>query len=70
MVPIIMAKAIKGTVKKRRGRPQTTGRGTQIGMRWQSEELAEIDEWRAIYGLTRSEAIRALVTYGLRAKGK
>jgi hypothetical protein len=64
-----MAKSIKGTPKKKRGRPATTGRGTQIGMRWQDGELSAIDAWRDEANIaTRPEAIRRLVQIGLKAK--
>jgi hypothetical protein len=66
-----MGKSIKGTPKKKRGRPATTGRGTQIGMRWQDVQLSAIDEWRTMFHVaTRSEAIRQLVEIGLKAKAK
>jgi len=66
-----MSKSIRGTPKKKRGRPPTTGRGTQIGMRWQDPELSAIDEWREKHEVaTRPEAIRRLVELGLNAKGK
>jgi hypothetical protein len=42
-----MAQSIRVTTKKRRGRPPTTGRGTQIGERWHPAELAAIDAWVA-----------------------
>ena len=61
-----MGKSIKGTPKKKRGRPATTGRGTQIGMRWQDTELSAIDEWRKGHDVaSRPEAIRRLVELGL-----
>lgn len=64
-----MNKSIRGTPKKKRGRPPTTGRGTQIGMRWQDPELVAIDDWADQNGVaTRSEAIRRLVELGLKAK--
>jgi hypothetical protein len=67
--PIFMNKSIKGTPKKRRGRPATTGRGAQIGMRWQDPHLSAIDEWRAKHHIgTRPEAIRRLVELGLKKK--
>jgi hypothetical protein len=66
-----MTKSISGTPKKKRGRPPTTGRGTQIGMRWQYPELSAIDEWREKHDVeSRSEAIRRLVELGLKAKPK
>jgi hypothetical protein len=68
MVPIIMGKSIKGTAKRKRGRPATTGSGLQIGMRWQDQELKAIDEWRSAHGATRPEAIRRLVELGLKVK--
>jgi hypothetical protein len=61
-----MGKSIKGTTKKRRGRPATTGKGTQIGMRWQEPQLSDIDAWMEKHEIaTRSEAIRRLVEIGL-----
>jgi hypothetical protein len=62
-----MAKSIRGT-KKKRGRPKTTGTGSQIGMRWQSAELAAIDAWRGRQEdqLSRADAIRRLVALGLK----
>ena len=67
--PFFMGKPIKGTTKKRRGRPATTGRGTQIGMRWQEPQLSAIDSWMEKHDVaTRPEAIRRLVGLGLQAK--
>ena len=67
--PIFMGKSIKGTPKKKRGRPATTGRGTQIGMRWHDLQLSAIDEWRTKHDVaSRPEAIRRLVELGLKAK--
>jgi hypothetical protein len=65
-----MAKSIRVTAKKRRGRPPTTGAGTQIGERWHNAELAAIDAWIASTGKTqtRGQAIRRLVEIGLRVK--
>jgi hypothetical protein len=65
-----MGKSIKGTTKKRRGRPVTTGKGVQIGMRWQGPVLTMIDDWVAVQpkAYTRPEAIRRLVELGLKAK--
>ena len=66
VVPLFMSKSIRGTPKKKRGRPPTTGRGTQIGMRWQDPELSAIDAWRDAHDVaTRPEAIRRLVEIGL-----
>jgi predicted transcriptional regulator len=65
-----MAKSIRVTEKKRRGRPATTGAGTQIGERWHDAELAAIDAWIASTGetLTRGQAIRRLVELGLKSE--
>jgi hypothetical protein len=64
-----MNKSIRGTTKKKRGRPATTGKGTQIGMRWQDPELLAIDDWREKHDVaSRPEAIRRLVELGLKAK--
>ena len=67
-----MAKSIRVTTKKKRGRPATTGRGIQIGERWHGAELAAIDKWIASQGeqMTRGQAVRSLVEIGLKAKGK
>jgi hypothetical protein len=61
-----MARSIRGT-KKSRGRPRTTGPGSQIGMRWQAAELAAIDAWRNKQDgrPSRAEAIRLLVKLAL-----
>jgi hypothetical protein len=67
--PVFMNKSIRGTTKKKRGRPPTTGKGTQIGMRWQDPELLAIDDWREKHDVaSRPEAIRRLVELGLKAK--
>jgi hypothetical protein len=66
-----MAKSIRVTTKKKRGRPATTGRGTQVGERWHPTELAAIDAWIASSpdkNITRAHAIRRLVALGLRIK--
>jgi len=65
-----MAKSIRVTTKSR-GRPKTTGIGTQIGMRWQSSKLGAIDDWRRDQAdlPSRTEAIRRLVELGLAANG-
>jgi hypothetical protein len=61
--------ATTSVVKKKRG-PAPTGKGVQVGERWQPSELAAIDAWIATSAdktLTRSHAIRRLVALGLRA---
>ena len=66
-----MTKSIRVTTKKKRGRPATTGRGTQVGERWHPTELAAIDTWIASSpdkNITRAHAIRRLVALGLRVK--
>jgi hypothetical protein len=66
-----MRTSIRGT-KKSRGRPKTTGIGTQIGMRWHMAILEAIDEWRRLQPdlPSRPEAIRRLVEQGLKGKSK
>jgi hypothetical protein len=61
-----MAKSIRG-IKKKRGRPRTTGSGVQIGVRWQVADLTAIDEWRGKHEdpLSRADAIRHLVKQAL-----
>jgi hypothetical protein len=69
-VTLNMAKSIRVTEKKKRGRPATTGAGMQIGERWHPPEVAAIDKWIASQGeeMTRGQAIRRLVELGLKAK--
>jgi len=69
MVPVNMAKPIRGT-KKSRGRPKTTGSGVQIGMRWQQSDLDRIDAWATGQhdSPSRAEAIRRLVDIALERK--
>ena len=66
-----MAKSITGT-QKSRGRPKTTGRGVQIGMRWHEPVLAAIDAWRREQPdlPSRTDAIRRLVEQALAGKVK
>jgi hypothetical protein len=60
----------KSGIKKRPGRP-ATGKGTQLGMRWQDTELAAIDDWRQMNAAaSRPEAIRRLVELGLKVRTK
>jgi hypothetical protein len=64
-----MAKSIRVNPKKR-GRPKTTGRGTLIGVRLQSKELALLDAWIAQQkdGPSRPEALRRLASEVLAKK--
>jgi len=66
-----MSKSIHGTTKrsKKVGRPVTTGKGTQIGMRWHEPLLGLIDRWAAGQDdkPDRPDAIRRLVQLGLAA---
>jgi hypothetical protein len=57
--------------KKKRG-PPATGKGIQVGERWQASELAAIDVWIETHdqGLTRGQAIRRLVEVGLAGSAK
>ena len=54
-------------VIKKRGRPRTTGRGTLVGVRLRSEDLAAIDDWAASQDdkPARAETIRRLIRKGL-----
>jgi hypothetical protein len=52
------------STKKGPGRPKT-GTGELVGIRIQPDDLAAIDEWAAVNGCTRQEAIRRLVKRGL-----
>jgi hypothetical protein len=64
-----MKRVIKYGTKNKVGRP-ATGIGMQVGARWSSETIAEIDNWRRTQDdlPSRSEAIRRLVEKGLKAK--
>lgn len=56
--------------KKKRG-PPATGKGTQIQVRLQPDDLSAVDKWMAEEGArTRPEAIRTLMRRGLRAHPK
>jgi hypothetical protein len=65
-----MSKSIRDIAKKGRGRPKTTGLGTGILVRMH-DQLAALDAWIAKQkdpDLTRPEAIRRLVEFGLKAR--
>jgi hypothetical protein len=64
-----MKKSIKVVPKKRRGRP-ATGKDPHVGARMPAALIAEIESWSTANGMNRSEAIRRLVEFGLKAKGK
>jgi hypothetical protein len=68
MLPRFMVKTTVVT-KKKRG-PPPTGKGVQVGERWQPPELAGIDAWIAAHDkdLTRGQAIRRLVELGLKVR--
>ena len=66
-----MTESIRVTTKKKRGRPATTGRGTQVGERWHPTELAAIDAWisaSADKTISRAHAIRRLVALALKVE--
>jgi len=65
-----MASAGKDVRKESRGR-RATGKGIQVGERWPSRAIEQIDEWRHQQSDLpgRPEAIRRLVEIGLMAKG-
>jgi len=46
--------------QKKRG-PKPTGKGVPIQVRIQPEQLAKIDAWAAREGISRPEAIRAMI---------
>jgi hypothetical protein len=65
-----MAKSIRD-IKKKIGRPKTTGSGAPQLVRMHDDQLSAVDAWREKHGVTtRPEAIRRLVELGLKAKGK
>lgn len=51
----------------KRGRPRTTGKGVQIGVRLQPAQLAALDHWIAAQPepVTRPEAVRQLLAGAL-----
>ncbi|TXN01842.1 hypothetical protein FV222_10180 [Methylobacterium sp. WL103] len=56
----------------KRGRPQTTGKGTLVGVRFHDEQLAPLDAWIAEHPdpkPSRPEVIREAVAEHLKAKG-
>jgi hypothetical protein len=61
---------MKKPLKKKRGRPVTTGRGTLIGVRLQSEALTMLDYWRKSEPdkPSRPEALRRLMEFGIRSR--
>jgi hypothetical protein len=64
-----MKSATKKVTKNKRGRP-ASGTGIQVGERWSTEAIREIDDWRRKQDdlPNRPEAIRRLVELGLKAK--
>ena len=65
-----MAKSIRDIPKKVRGRPPTGGRRDGVLVRFEPEQLQELDAWIAKQENepSRPEAIRRLVELGLKAK--
>jgi hypothetical protein len=53
--------------KPRVGRPKTTGPGTLIGIRLQSRDLKDLDDWCKREGVSRQEAIRRFIRARLAA---
>jgi hypothetical protein len=65
-----MAKSIRD-IKKKIGRPKTTGSGAAQLVRMHDAQLTAIDTWREKHDVgSRPEAIRRLVELGLKAKGE
>ena len=62
-----MAKAIRGGKKRSRGRPESTGPGTQISVRVHKPFLTLLDQWRKRQGdqPTRPIAMRRLAEAAL-----
>jgi hypothetical protein len=65
-----MSQSIRGTQKKR-GRPKTTGRGTQIQVRIHDRQLAALDAFIASHTaeMSRPEAIRQILDDHLTDQG-
>jgi hypothetical protein len=51
-------------------RPKTTGSGSPQLVRMHDGQITAIDDWRKKTDLSRPEAIRRLVEFGLKTKGK
>lgn len=68
--PLFMAKSIKDTPKKQRGRPSTGGRREGVMVRLEPAQFEALNGWikRNAPDLSRPEAIRRLVELGLKAK--
>jgi hypothetical protein len=64
-----MGKSIKD-IKKKRGRPKSTGSGSPQLVRMHDHQIAAIDKWRREEDVTRPEAIRRLVDAGLEATAR
>ena len=65
-----MNKSIKVPPKKKgRGRPATGGRDPHVTVRMPQTLIDEADTWADANDIGRSEAIRRLVSLGLKSKG-
>jgi hypothetical protein len=63
-----MAKQSKTVHKKSRGRPAGTKYSETIPARLEHATVAAIEAWATSHDVSRSEAIRALLEIGLKAK--
>jgi hypothetical protein len=61
-----MAKSTKIRNGKRAGRPKSTGAGKATMVRLHEPHLKALDRWIGDSGISRPEAIRQLVDWGLR----
>jgi len=60
--------AKKSTARKKvtnLGRPKTTGTGTPLVVRMHDDQLKALDAWIADTNISRPEAVRQLITWGL-----
>jgi hypothetical protein len=66
----VNTKPMRKPAKKKIGRPVTTGKGTLVGVRLQSELLATLDDWRQSEPDQpgRPEALRRLAELGLQSQ--
>jgi hypothetical protein len=62
-----MAKSIKVHPKKRRGRP-ATGKDPLVSARLPQTLIDQVEHWASSNAASRSEALRALLELGLKAK--
>lgn len=61
--------ATQETLQPRKRGPAPTGKGIPVQVRLQPELLAKVDVWAKKHGVTRPEAIRAMIEAAERVGG-